>query len=291
MLVADRLPADALGLLIGPPGIGKSFVGLSSAISVATGRPWFGSPVVRSGPVAWVLAEGAPARFARRLAAAKLYAGLPLDQSVGIYTWPAPPTLLRESDVTALVEAVASTGAVLVVIDTYSRCAAGADENSAADTSRLVAALDALRGPTGATVLALHHTPHDGRSTPRGSSALLGAVDTVLTLTAADGRLRLACAKQRDGAPFAPALLSLEPIGDSVVPVLAPTEDLGAVVVDDAVDADILRALAGGPTSGSGLARSLGRDRSLVFARLRHLAATGHVHQTGAGPALRWRLS
>jgi len=291
MLVVDRLPADALALLIGPPGGGKSITALDLAVSTATGRPWLGAPIVRSGPVVWVLAEGGPARFARRIAAAKQHADLPLDRRIGLYTWSGAPALLRPVDFDPLARAVAHLQPALVVLDTYSRLATGADENSASDTGLIVSAIDTLRG-THATVLALHHTPADGRTTPRGSSALLGAADSVLTLTAnADGRLRLACTKQRDGALFAPVTFRLQPVADSVVPVLEAAMEEAGPALDDEIDRRILDALGTGPLSGNQLAKMLHFDRSLIFSRLQRLASAGRVHQTGAGPALRWRLS
>jgi hypothetical protein len=287
-IVAGRLPADALGLLIGPPGTAKSLVTLSLAVDILTGRPWFGASVVR-GVVLWILAEGGPARFARRIRAAKLARGLPLDQSIGFHIWPQPVNLRDVSAVATLVTLVRRVAPVLIVLDTYSRCAIGIDENAAQDTSVIVGALDQLRAASGADVLAVHHTPKDGRLEPRGSTVLTGAVDTILaTQRFGTDRLQLACLKQRDGALFAPLRLRLDPVAESVVPVLVASDE--APVLDDRLDTAILAALATGPLSGSRLAASLHQDRSLVFARLRRLEAVGRIEQTGQGPALRWRL-
>jgi hypothetical protein len=153
----------------------------------------------------------------------------------------------------------------------------------------IVAALDRLRA-SGSTVVAIHHTPHDGRSTPRGSSALLGAVDCVMTLHQAERQLRLACSKQRDGIPFAPIAISLMPVAESVVPALVVDEPTDATpVVDDALEARILTTLSAGPQSGSALAKLLRIDRGVVFECLQRLASAGHIKQMGAGPARRWR--
>ena len=39
-LIENIIPVGTLGLLYGPPGVGKSFVGLDWACSVASGREW-----------------------------------------------------------------------------------------------------------------------------------------------------------------------------------------------------------------------------------------------------------
>jgi hypothetical protein len=289
MLVADRLPADALGLLISPPGTGKSLVGLDLGLSVATGRDWLGACVARSGPVFWVLSEGGVSRFARRLRAAKLARGHQLTERVGLYIWPEAVSLLDARAIARLSTAVRAIQPALTVLDTYSRCTAGADENSAKDTSAIVAVLDQIRSISGGLVLALHHLPKDGRLEPRGSTALAGAVDTILTLQrVGSDRLRLACAKQRDGAPFAPVLLRLQAAGDSVVPVFSEPDV--PPPIDDSLDAAITGTLAQHPFSGSRLAGTLHQDRSLVFARLRRLEAAGRVAQEGQGRSTRWRL-
>jgi AAA domain len=56
-LVADFVPERSIAMLFGPPGVGKSFVALDLALSVATGRPWHGR-ATRRGPVVYVFAEG-----------------------------------------------------------------------------------------------------------------------------------------------------------------------------------------------------------------------------------------
>jgi hypothetical protein len=236
-----------------------------------------------------VLAEGGVPRFARRLRAAKLAADCDLSRPIGIHTWPGAVALLDSMTVAALASAARVVTPALIVLDTLSRCTAGADENSAQDASSVVAALDGLRAAAGgALVLALHHVPKDGRMDPRGSTVLSGAVDTIVTLqSAAADRLRLACSKQRDAAPFAPLLLRLAPSDESVVPVLAEPAD--GPPVTDSLDDDILGALADRPMSGKALATRLDHDRRLVLSRLRRLEREGQVKQDGDGRSTQWR--
>ena len=63
----------------------------------------------------------------------------------------------------------------------------GADENSAKDMSEAVAGADAIREATGAHVCLVHHAGKEDAKGMRGSSALLGAADTVIQITADKG--------------------------------------------------------------------------------------------------------
>lgn len=82
-----------------------------------------------------------------------------------------------------------------------------------------VAAADRIREASAATVNLVHHTPKEG-STPRGHSALEGAVDTALLLERNGSKITLSMVKQKDGPAVDPMVFELAPVGASVVPVL-----------------------------------------------------------------------
>ena len=104
----------------------------------------------------------------------------------------------------------------LIIVDTLSRVAVGADENSAKDMGQVVAGFDDLKRRLDATVLVIHHTRKDGGS-ERGSSALRGAADVMIacekreSITSQQG-VGLTCAKMRDGEPFKTISVSLEKV-------------------------------------------------------------------------------
>src|SRR5262249_14489394 len=56
-LVDGLVGESALAVLFGTPGVGKSFLALDLAMSVATGRPWLGQET-KPGGVVYVYAEG-----------------------------------------------------------------------------------------------------------------------------------------------------------------------------------------------------------------------------------------
>jgi RecA-family ATPase len=73
----------------------------------------------------------------------------------------------------------------LIVLDTQARMTPGLEENSAKEVGLYVAAVDLLRRASGACVLTVHHSSK-GAAYLRGSSALMGAADTVVALARPD---------------------------------------------------------------------------------------------------------
>lgn len=221
-LVDGVLPVGGFGLLYGEPGIGKSFVALDMALCVTTGTPWFGRRV-RKGSVVYLALESLRG-FKPRLLAWKERWKDPGDiRFIG-----EAPNLLDLLDVGELARAIRSYPRpqlpVLVVIDTLARAAGGVDENAAKDMGQVIASLDHLRtllgGATSNTaILLVHHSPKGKSNTPRGSSALPGAVDVQLNLTGESDRLTLEVQKLRDGEIPTPLRLTLETVGGSAVVV------------------------------------------------------------------------
>jgi hypothetical protein len=93
----------------------------------------------------------------------------------------------------------------MVIIDTVARAIPGADENSAQDMGRFVAAVEAIRAGVSCHVLGVHHSGKDADKGARGSSALLGGVDTMIKVKRDGERLTVTIEKQKDedeGAPI-----------------------------------------------------------------------------------------
>ena len=65
-----------------------------------------------------------------------------------------------------------------IFVDTVARALPGSDENSATDMGAFVDACDRIRHHTGSAVIGVQHSGKDISRGMRGSSALLGAVDT-----------------------------------------------------------------------------------------------------------------
>jgi hypothetical protein len=180
----------------------------------------------------------------------------------------------------------------LIVLDTLARCIPGADENSAQDVGRAVAAIDRIRAATGATVLLIHHTGKNGDS-ERGSSALRGAADTMLAVSNDDGLIRVECAKQKDDVPFDRLYARLVSSGDSAFIGL----DSGIAVIDlnaplsgqETATLEVLTATFGedGATPKQ-IAEQARIPERTVYTTLRTLIARGVVTKTGKAKAVRY---
>lgn len=176
-LVEHMLQADTVAALYGPPGAGKSLVALDWSARVA-----------QQGLVLYIAAEGAHGLPRRRRAWELAHPAQQIPPRRLVFQLTAS-NLLDPAHVAELVARVQQVQAELgplrlVVVDTLARAIPGGDENSAAVMGQAVAALDLVRRAAGgATVLVLHH-PGKSNGGLRGSSALQGAVDATLELSA-----------------------------------------------------------------------------------------------------------
>jgi hypothetical protein len=212
-LIDGILPKGVVAALYGPPGIGKSFVGVDWTLSIASGSWWQGRCVTR-GAVLNVAAEGSFGLAPRRQAWMN-HVGI---SEVNGDTWlPRSVNLLDPDWAAALVEFAQDFCPVLIIIDTVARAMAGGDENSSKDMGALIAGADALCRATGATVLLVHHTPRNGDNL-RGHTSLEGAVDTAIRVKPNEsGGFTPICEKQKNAAKFDDIYLALIPTGESCV--------------------------------------------------------------------------
>jgi hypothetical protein len=103
---------------------------------------------------------------------------------------------------------------------------AGSDENSAADIAVAMLGLRQIQRRTGAAILLVHHSLKKGPE-ERGSSALRGAMDTMLAMEKKGRHVTVQCNKQKDAAEAEPLTLELAPTAESCV-LIAPPPSYGA---------------------------------------------------------------
>ena len=229
-LIDGVLFKSSIAMLFGLPGSYKSFLAIAFACSIATGRKWMGR-TVEGGPTLIIAAEGA-AGLNRRVDAwaAGWHDGKAVE---GLTILPEAVNLSDEAQVDELAALNAKHGFALIVIDTWARSLGGADENSASATSLLVENVERIkRAHAGSTVLVVHHRGKSGTD-PRGSIALLGAVDTALSMSGDRNAITLEATKQKD-------------IEGGVVETLEAVKSV-------AVDSLVLQRRAGSITSGEDL--------------------------------------
>lgn len=244
-LIKSLLPETGQSLLFGPPGEGKSFVGLDWALCVSTGRPWLGKYAVRQGEVIYIAAEGGRGIKKRVLAWMQFHAVTELPHihfvldSINIREDGAVETLIETLDARVMRDEdrfvvqpdgeVIETGAplVLVVVDTLSRSFGGEEENDSSAMASFVEKLEIFSKTRGAAVLTVHHTNATG-ARERGHTSLKGAMESSFKCTAvkADGTIEhiaLANNKQKDDADeptiyLGPVVVTLPADGEEAAP-------------------------------------------------------------------------
>jgi RecA-family ATPase len=188
-LIDGLLPTNALCVLYGKPGSGKTFIGLSMALHCATGRAWCGKRTTGA-IVLYIAAEGVYG-LKLRIAAHRKCHGV-AGEIDRMWLVSDRIDLLSSDDIDELRAALKSAGIHpdLIIFDTLARMMPGGDENSSKDMGQVIANIDALRG--GATALVVHHTGKSG-GRERGSSALAAAADVMMKCTGrpSAGQIRL----------------------------------------------------------------------------------------------------
>lgn len=217
-LIEDVLQPNTLSALVGMYGCFKSFIALSIALSVATGKAWNGHKA-EQGAVVYIAAEGA-AELGRRTRAFRIRHVI--ERPENFHVLPQSMQFGKLDEVEVLIAQLRTLPQMpaLIVVDTLARCAVGIDENSAREMGLVVAAADRLREATGAHVMLVHHTGKDGSI--RGSTALPGALSTLIEVERRGDDVTLRCAKQKDAAEFEPISLikRVVELGDSTASLI-----------------------------------------------------------------------
>lgn len=199
-LVKKWLQADALIMVHGPSGGGKTFVVLDWCLGMATARTdWFGNKS-RSGKVVYLAGEGHHG-LRGRIAAWKVY-----HHATGIDMWLSksgcdlntPAGYIKAADSIRSLKDKPS----IIVVDTLHRFLQG-DENSAQDAKSMLDACAALMAEFGCSVLLVHHTgvSEEAQHRARGSSAWRGALDIEISVIPGnnDKPIEIVQRKSKDG--------------------------------------------------------------------------------------------
>jgi hypothetical protein len=245
--VEGLLSVGALSMVYAPQEQFKTFFALDLALSVAHGQQFHGRRV-KQGPIVYVLGEGRGG-LKNRIQAW-------LDERDVTYVESAFFVLeavqfKQRDDVKALRAQIDARGITpaMLFIDTFARSAVGIDENQAMEIGVWIDAVTNLQQALDVDVVALHHaqkgSSDSGSIRERGSSAFIGAVDTVIRLKKGQDTVKVTCEKQKDAERFEDFTLAVK------VRRLGTNEhgdDTSSCVL---VDSDASNA------SGSGLPREL----------------------------------
>ena len=210
-LVEGQIPEKSVSAIYGPSGAGKTFLALDMMLSVAHDRDWQGQ-YVRSGAVFYIAGEGVSG-LRKRLHA--WHTHHQVKPSAPFYVIPQAVILNSPEaidDLIATIEQIRNGEQVqAVVFDTLARCFGG-DENDAGPMGQAIAAMDLIKRHFNTAVVAVHHTGKAVDKGLRGSSALLGALDSSLLVQREDQFLKLKMDKQKDDDQLPEGWFSMDKI-------------------------------------------------------------------------------
>jgi hypothetical protein len=282
----------AVGLISGHPKVGKSWLGLDLAVSVASGTDCLGAfPVEQPGPALVYLAEDPLPCVRDRIASLCTLRHLPLDR-IPLHVITAASLRLDDpGDRDRLAATVARLAPRLLLLDPLVRLHSG-DENDARYIAALLGFLRTLSRQHALAIAVVHHMSkksrrHLGQSL-RGSSDLWAWADSAAYLTRVRDQVLLTLEHRSAPAPD-PIALILELGADGATPHLRRASSEQPPPPADSLADRLLRLLraATTPVSGVALRRQLGVKNLHLGHALAALEEEHVIQRTPAG----WRIS
>jgi len=249
-IIPELIPAGQIITLTGPKGNFKSFLGLDLALGIATGGETFGYTPLLTGPTFYGAWEGRQLLEKTHRAAWLADRGLdPLDPLVPFHIADGPLVALPEEQQLfgeAIQDALdwyhPGETPRLIVLDTYSKCMMGLDENDPTDANGFVKfCTSMIRAWPGCSVLVLAHTGKDSKRGTRGSSAFEAGVDTVVDINRVEKTMVVkATVRHMRAGPerIAPFIMEGREVeGSLVFDYLQPTEASAVLSLSNPLDA------------------------------------------------------
>lgn len=182
-LVAGFIMCGENVCIFGQPKVGKTFIALDLALSIAANLPVFGHLQVRkTGAVVYLSGEG-HAGMKRRIKAWRQARGIPATQRLPFYYKASVPnTVAGVEECRRYIDGIGGQlgkPPILVVIDTMARSMTGLNENDAGDVGRYLALTEGLRAGLACPVLTLAHSGKDETKGIRGSNASTAGFDAI----------------------------------------------------------------------------------------------------------------
>jgi putative DNA primase/helicase len=228
-LIKNHIQSDALIMVHGPSGGGKTFVVLDQCLTIASNRSTWCGNIVHGGAVVYLAGEGHHG-LRGRVAAWKQYNRV---DKLNMWLSRAGTDLNTPEGYNKVRQALLSLPETprLVVVDTLHRFLMG-DENSAQDAKTMLDACNAIQQEFECAVLLVHHTgvSDEAQHRARGSSAWKGALDIEISVVPGveDKPLEIIQRKSKDTE-------LAEPIYMRITSVELPWEDEDGEAVTSAV--------------------------------------------------------
>jgi hypothetical protein len=188
-LVEDLIVKHSVNMIFGKSGSTKSFLALHMALALSHKREFFdlGSDVDAHVPVIYVALEGKSGMKNRLKGYHQWFSE---DKPKDFYISDFNPVLTQDATVDAFIEQTKKLGVIdpLIIIDTYNQATPSMNENDAGQTGAVMKNCQKMVKELGATVLIVHHSNKSEDGDYRGSSAIHGAMDTMLKVKETTGK-------------------------------------------------------------------------------------------------------
>jgi hypothetical protein len=166
-------PSDAYGVVAAAHKVGKSWIMLDAAVSVASGTRWLELfPCESPGPVMVFLGEGGARKMTRRGRAVARSKGLQWDE-LPILMSERVPRLSDDKAISALTLELDRHPAALVIIDPLYLAAAGANGKQLYEMATVLEPVQVACQRAGAALMVAHHFNRD--TSRQGSDRMSGA--------------------------------------------------------------------------------------------------------------------
>jgi hypothetical protein len=293
-LIEHLWSASSVGVIGGQPKLGKSWLGLDMAVSVATGTPCLDTfPVQEPGPVLVYLAEDALPILRERIACLVNHRRLELLR-VNLHVITEPTLRLdRAGDRMRLMATAMHLRPRLVLLDPLVRLHA-ANENDATEIAQLLSYFRDLQRRLDTSVTLVHHSRKhssggsNGGQNLRGSSDIWAFGDSFLYLRRIKDRILLSMEHRAAAAPD-PVFLRLVTTDDAAIHFeVTATVHSEKERRDRELREAVLTALAEAPVLTRGRLREiLGVKNERLGRILNDLTTEGLVERTAQG----WRAA
>ena len=297
-LIKDLWSLEAVGIIGGEPKSCKSFLALSIAVAVSSGKPCLQSfQVKQTGRVLLFAAEDATHIVRDRLEKICAFQGIKL-QDLDLWVITAPAIHLDvQTKRLELVETVEKLKPALLILDPFVRLHTGIDENLSAAVAPILSSLRRIQKRFHCAVIIVHHA-RKGAAHIRGGQALRGSSefhawgDSNLFLRRKNDRLLLDIEhRSQKGQNAIPLMLEVRDRSLALIPSKIQDNQTAANSKQDYTDR-VLQSLS---NSKSPLRIREIRDRCHIRTAtlsdiLKALVASNKVHKTKDGWALQEHL-
>lgn len=207
-LIPGILHRVGSSIIFGAPGTSKTFLALDIAFHLGYGMTWQGRQLPQS-RVLYVYGEG-NAGLINRIEGWQKYHNQPDTENVQFIC--APVQLMTERNILCATIEEQEEIPAFIVLDTFSVCAEGIDENDNSKVAQFIAAANYIAETYQTHVCIIHHTNKSGEY--RGAVAFKGNVSTMISLNREDrdAPVVMHCEKQKDAEEFADIRLQLKQV-------------------------------------------------------------------------------